>query len=210
MITINNFKQEVYTAMNTKMLFSPSDGIGNSEKENKCYTIRREEIARENFKGGCNCAQAVLLAFPDITSLDRHTAMKLASPFGGGMGRMREVCGAVSGALMVIGFFCGYDADSDKESGEKALLYSRVQEFSERFRNENGSIICRELLSGQIKRIEAGASTSAEETDTQIGAMLSSSPIPTPRSDEYYKKRPCAELVVSAARILAELTEEWK
>ena len=140
------------------------------------------KTAEELFKNGCNCSQAVLLAFSDVTGLDEETSLKLASSFGGGMGRMREVCGAVSGALMVLGIKNGYsdlsDADAKKEH------YELVREFARRFKEENGSIICRELLEGvKVK----------EGTD------------PEKRTDEYYKKRPCSELCYTAAKITKEL-----
>ena len=144
--------------------------------------MTREEKARENFLKGYNCAQAVLLAFEDKLglSVDTDTLARLAAPFGGGMGRMREVCGAVSGMLMVEGFLRGYSDAEAKE--EKMETYARVQRLAARFREECGSIICRELLAGQA--------------DT--------APAPAERTAEYYKKRPCAELVALAAKILDE------
>ncbi len=134
--------------------------------------------ARQLFKEGYNCSQAVLLAFNDLTGLDKETALKLSSSFGGGMGRMREVCGAVSGMFMVIGILYGYDDPKDQTG--KTEHYKRIQQLAEEFKSENGSIICRELLG------------------------LGSGPdLPTPelRTEAYYKKRPCAEMVASAAAI---------
>ena len=144
--------------------------------------MTREEKARENFLKGYNCAQAVLLAFEDKLGLplDTDTLASLAAPFGGGMGRMREVCGAVSGMLMVEGFLRGYSDPAAKE--EKMENYARVQSLAARFREECGSIICRELLAGQAD----------------------SAPTPSERTAEYYKKRPCAEYVALAAKILDE------
>lgn len=146
--------------------------------------MTREEKARENFLKGYNCAQAVLLAYADKVGMDEETLAKLASPFGGGMGRMREVCGAVSGMLMVDGFLRGYSDAEAKE--EKMETYARVQSLAARFREECGSIICRELIE--------------EKNDT--------APTPSARTAEYYKKRPCAELVALAAKIIDEDLEK--
>ena len=104
------------------------------------------EKARALFLEGYNCAQAVLCAFDDLTGLDRETSARLASSFGGGMGRMREVCGTVSGALLVLGILCGYADPGDRQA--KTEHYHLVQEFARRFREMNGSIICRDLLAG--------------------------------------------------------------
>jgi C_GCAxxG_C_C family probable redox protein len=144
--------------------------------------MTREERARENFLKGYNCAQAVLLAFEDKLGLpvDTDTLARLAAPFGGGMGRLREVCGAVSGMLMVDGILRGYSDAEAKD--EKTETYARVQKLAARFREECGSIICRELIE--------------EKNDT--------APTPSARTAEYYKKRPCAELVALAAKILDE------
>lgn len=140
------------------------------------------ERAEQNFRRGYNCAQSVVLAFGDVTGLDDCTAAMLSSSFGGGMGRLREVCGAVSGALMVLGLAQGY-ADPDDPDAKKAH-YHRVQEFAERFREKNGSIICRELLSG---------------VQTVGGSD------PEQRTESYYKKRPCPALCRCAAEILDEM-----
>ena len=140
------------------------------------------EIAEKLFREGYNCSQAVLLAFSDITGLDDYTAAKIASSFGGGLGRMREVCGAVSGAAMVLGLVKGY-SDIGNADAKKAH-YKLIQEFARRFKKKNGSIICRELLSG-VKTIENGE--------------------PEQRTESYYKKRPCPLLVRDAAGILDEM-----
>ncbi len=142
----------------------------------------RAQRAKELFENGCNCSQAVLLAFSDVTGLENETALKIASSFGGGMGRMREVCGAVSGALMVLGISKGYSDLSNTDA--KKAHYALVREFANRFKEENGSIICRELLSG---------------VKTSVGG------VPEERNDTYYKKRPCSELCFSAAKITEEL-----
>ena len=135
--------------------------------------------AKELFLQGYNCAQSVLLAFGDLTGLENDTAAKLSSSFGGGLGRMREVCGAVNGAAMVLGILEGHDDPKDTEA--KKAHYHRVQEFARRFKEQNGSIICRELLAG-VETIEGND--------------------PETRTEEYYKKRPCPELVEQAAQIL--------
>ena len=102
------------------------------------------ERAAELFLSGYNCAQSVAVAFCDVTGMDEKTAARMASAFGGGMGRMREVCGAVSGMLMVLSVLYGYDTPGDDVS--KKELYTRVQALAGRFREEVGSIICREIL----------------------------------------------------------------
>lgn len=144
----------------------------------------RADLARQNFLEGYNCAQSVVLAFEDVLAkdgIDRQTAARLSSPFGGGMGRMREVCGTVSGMLMLLGLVDGYD---DAEAyDEKAELYERVQSLARVFREQNGSIVCRELL-----ELPEGPDE----------------PTPEQRSTKYYHKRPCAELCACSARILQE------
>ena len=135
------------------------------------------ERAVELFVEGYNCAQAVAAAFGDLTGLDEKTAAKMASCFGGGMGRMREVCGAVSGMLMVAGILYGYD--DPKATTEKRELYAQVQAMAGQFRQELGSIVCRDLLKNPP-----------------------SDPNPTPRTEQFYKDRPCARMVATAARIM--------
>lgn len=139
--------------------------------------------AAELFLSGYNCAQAVVAAFCDRTGLTEAQAARLASAFGGGMGRMREVCGAVSGMMMVLSMVYGYDTPGD--DGAKKLLYTRVQALAEEFRRENGSIICREILKNPP-----------------------SDPNPTPRTAEFYAKRPCAKMVMTAGRLLDHFMEE--
>ena len=147
--------------------------------------MTRAEQAKQHFLQGYNCAQAVVLAFSDLTGLDRETILKLSAPFGGGMGRMREVCGTVSGMMMVAGLVF-YNA-SAASSAEKSALYVREQELASRFRAQNGSIVCRELLAG----VKTAPGPQAEE-----------------RTKEYYKKRPCAELCACAAQILEDYLVE--
>lgn len=138
------------------------------------------EKAKNYFKEGCNCAQAVLAAFSDVIGLDEQSAKKIAMGLGGGVGRMREVCGAVSAAAMVLGALAG-----GSDGSQKKEAYAAVQEFALRFKQKNGSIVCRELL-----KLKAGA------------AAL---PTPDERTEQYYKVRPCAELVYNAAEIVDEM-----
>ena len=139
----------------------------------------RVEEAVRKFESGYNCAQAVAVAFCDVTGLEPQAAAAMASSFGGGMGRMREVCGAVSGMLLVAGILYGYDAPGDDSL--KAAHYQRVQEMAEQFRREAGSIICRDILKNPP-----------------------SDPSPTPRSEEFYQMRPCTRMVYLAADILSQ------
>ena len=137
----------------------------------------RAERARKYFTSGYNCAQSVFLAYRDITAIDEELAATISAPFGGGMGRLREVCGAVSGMTMVAGFIAPNPLPNDNEN--KKHCYATA----EKFRAENSSIVCRELLG------------LAQQKDD---------PTPSPRTGEYYKRRPCAEYVAIAARIVGE------
>lgn len=133
----------------------------------------------DNFRQGYNCSQAVALAFADEVGLERDTLAMLASGFGGGFGRSREVCGAVSGMVMILGMAKGYSEPKANEM--KAELYQKVQKLMGEFKQENGSYICAELLGVREKPV---------------------SPIPSERTAEFYKKRPCVELVGCAAELL--------
>jgi C_GCAxxG_C_C family probable redox protein len=144
----------------------------------------RVERARNYFLEGYNCAQAVVMAFDDIMAMDVVTLARLAAPFGGGMGRMREVCGTVSGMTMVAGAI--EPSVDPKNMSQRQANYALVQAFAERFRNENGDIVCRRLL---------GLEPMVERAETAM---------PSERTAEYYKKRPCVEYVACAARIVAE------
>ena len=137
----------------------------------------RGDKAKEYFKSGYNCAQAVIAAFADKTGLDEETAKKISAGFGGGIGRLREVCGTFSGAVMALGLI-----RSDKV--DKATLYAEIQDLSEKFRQDNGSIICRDLLG--MRKNEKSA------------------PVPSERTEQYYKARPCADLVKYAVELLEE------
>ena len=141
--------------------------------------MTHSEKAAQLFLEGYNCAQAVAVAFCDVTGLDEKFTAKTISAFGGGMGRLREVCGAVSGMFFVLGHLYGYDTPGDDV--EKKQLYGRVQELAAKFRDLNGSIICRELLDNPP-----------------------SDPNPSPRTAEYYAKRPCVRMVMTAADLLDE------
>lgn len=148
--------------------------------------MSKGDIAKQNFMNGYNCSQAVLLAFCEDFGLEKETALKISEPFGGGMGRMREVCGTVTGMFMVLGLAMG---NSDAKDGStKKNVYKSVQELAEKFKQDNGSIICRELLGLQKANKE--------------------SYVPSERTTEYYKKRPCPELCKYAADILEEYLEE--
>ena len=139
--------------------------------------------AAELFLNGYNCAQAVAVAFCDVTGLDEKTTAKMVSGFGGGFGRLREVCGAVSGMVFVLGYLYGYDAADDDET--KMHLYTQVQELAAGFRETNGSIICRDILKNPP-----------------------SDPNPTPRTAEYYAKRPCARMVMVAAELMDQFISQ--
>lgn len=145
------------------------------------------ERARQYFLEGYNCTQAVVLAFQEEIGLPKDTIMKISSSFGGGMGRLREVCGAVSGMFLVAGALYGYSEPKARE--EKAAHYARIQALAKAYEQKNGSIVCRELLGLRQKHDE---------------------PTPSERTAEYYKKRPCPELVKQAADIMAQMIEEME
>ena len=142
----------------------------------------RSEEAKNNFLAGMNCAQAVLCAFADRCGLDRETALKLASGFGGGIARQREVCGAITGMCMAADLIRGPGEGSDKAAKDEH--YAFIRGLCDAFRDETGSIVCRELLG--------------------LAPKQSDSPVSEARTAAYYAKRPCAELVELAAKILSE------
>lgn len=173
--------------MSTKM----RDREGKTAREGEA--IRQWEVpemdhgekARENFESGMNCAQSVFCAFLDVTGFEPEQALRLSSPFGAGIGRMRETCGAVSGACMVIGELYGY---SDLNgTAQKAELYRFVQDFVGRFQRETGSMWCHELLGL---------------------TQWPSDPDPSARTAQYYASRPCPGIVATAARILDGMIAE--
>lgn len=141
--------------------------------------MTRGEKAVEQFKKGCCCSQAVLMSFAEETGIPEETLMKISAPFGGGLGRQRLLCGAVSGMSMAAGLFLA-DLPEENENW-KSELYAEIQELSSRCISENGSLICAELLEG------TGATTGGT---------------PEPRTPEFYKKRPCPEIIAACADIL--------
>ena len=149
------------------------------------YIMNKGEQAKQLFVDGYNCAQAVLCAFAKDFGLDEQTALMLSSCFGGGLGRQREVCGAVSGMCMALAL--KYAPKDPTDHAAKAAYYARIQEVCRRFREENGSIICRELL---------GLPPGPQD------------PTPAPRTQGYYEKRPCPDKVKSAAAILEQYFQE--
>ncbi|MDY2714240.1 MAG: C-GCAxxG-C-C family protein [Candidatus Borkfalkiaceae bacterium] len=142
--------------------------------------MSRGQKAEEYFKSGYNCAQAVVMAFADVIGGDTQAYLRLSSSFGGGIGRLREVCGAFSGSCMVAGLLRGYDNENGVDKGSH---YALIQRLALKNKLQNGSIICKELL---------GATVNLSSAD------------PSVRTAEYVKKRPCAELCRIAADILAE------
>jgi len=147
--------------------------------------LTRREAAMANFMNGYNCSQSVVLAFKDLIPIDEAVLSRMASSFGGGMGRLREVCGSVSGMFMVAGILYGYDGP---ETGQvKADHYARIQELARRFEEKHGTIICREMLGLSVRH---------------------DVPVPEARTAEYYKKRPCPEIIGDAAEILDEYIKE--
>jgi C_GCAxxG_C_C family probable redox protein len=143
------------------------------------------QLAKEYFKAGYNCSQAVFLAFCDEYEMDETVAIKIGASFGAGMGRLREVCGAVTGMFMVAGMLYGESEPKDQQT--KTEHYQRIQLLAKEFEEQNHSIICRELL---------GLAPGKD------------SPIPELRAAEYYKKRPCIELVEMAAGIMERYIEK--
>lgn len=154
------------------------------EKQLQINVQERVERAQNYFKAGYNCAQAVVMAFDDVMQMTPDELARLAAPFGGGMGRMREVCGTVSGMAFLAGAIKPSADPSNLD--ERKENYALVQKFAQEFRDENGDIVCRRLL---------GLEPMAERTET---------PMPSARTAEYYRKRPCSEYVGCAARIVAE------
>ena len=153
----------------------------------------RVEKARRLFKeGGYNCCQAVVLAYNDVFGIDDTMAAALSSGFGGGMGRMREVCGSVSGMVLLAGLLKPACNPSDKAA--RTGNYALVQEVAGEFKAMNGSIICKELLGLTGGPVAEGKGIHG----------IPESPTPSDRTPEYYKKRPCEELVGISARIIGE------
>lgn len=149
---------------------------------------QRVRLSVDLFMQGFGCCQSVVAAFADLYGMDRNTALRIGAGFGGGIGRLRMVCGAVSGIVTLTGLQCGNTDGEDREG--KAHCYKVVQELLERFRQKNDSIICADLLA------QNGCKA---ETDTHM---------PDQRDAHYYSTRPCARKVEDAARIFAEYLEE--
>lgn len=146
---------------------------------------KRSEQAVAYFKQGYNCAQSVYMAYADVFGMDKDLAARIIAPLGGGMGRLREVCGAVSGMFLVAGL--KHPADNPADHDAKTRNYAAVQRLAEKFRQQNGSIVCRELLGLAVRKDD---------------------PTPEPRTDAYYKRRPCAEYVRIAATLAGEELNE--
>ena len=143
---------------------------------------KRIELAKENFKAGFNCSQSIFSAFADMYGIDKETALKLSSSFGGGIGRMRQTCGVACGMFMLAGMEQGTTDPKDHEA--KADTYKLVQDLAAAFKEKNGAINCGELL---------GLTPNSAVSST-----------PEARTDQYYKKRPCAQIVEEGAKIWAD------
>ena len=141
--------------------------------------MKHSEIAVENFKKGYNCAQSVFLAFAKDFGFDDETALKLSSSFGGGMGRLREVCGAVTSMFAIAGLKEGYTSPNDDDA--KSKHYALIQSLAEDFKSRYNTIICRELL---------GLPEGADE------------PTPSERNEQYYQERPCENFIRTASEII--------
>ena len=151
--------------------------------------MSRAERAKELFLQGYACSQAVALAFSDVMGMEEEDISKLMLPFGGGLGRLRLTCGAVSGMAAVIGMTC---AKAENTPENKKDTYAIVQQLCGKFQAETGSLICAELLSGMKVPVEVGGNAEA-------------------RTAEYYKKRSCGDMVAFAAQILENyLIEQGK
>ena len=147
--------------------------------------MTRREMAMANFYEGYNCSQSIVLAFADLIPIEKTTLLKMSSSFGGGMGRLREVCGSVTGMFMIAGILYGYGGP---ETGQvKADHYARIQELARRFEETHGSIVCREMLGLSVRH---------------------DVPVPEARTQEYYKKRPCPEIIGDAADLLEQYIKE--
>ena len=142
--------------------------------------MSRAERAKELFEQGYACSQAVALAFADLTGIEENAIAKMTLPFGGGLGRLRLTCGAVSGMALIVGLLVAKEENSQEN---KLNTYAITRELCEKFVQENGSLICSDLLNGANLQVTVGGQAEV-------------------RTEEYYKKRPCSEIVYSAAKIL--------
>lgn len=148
--------------------------------------MSRAENAKAYFLQGYACSQAVALAFADVCKIDESTLAKMTLPFGGGLGRLRLTCGAVSGMATVVGLVF---ASAENSPEDKKRVYAIVQELCAKFQEKNGSLICRELLAGMKVPVQVGGEAEA-------------------RTPEYYQKRSCAEMVYIAAEIVEGCLKE--
>lgn len=148
---------------------------------------KRADRAYSLFMEGFTCSQAVFASFSDIFGIDEKTALRTAAGLGGGVGRMREVCGVVTSASLIIGLM--YGATDGEDSASKAHTYEKVRGFAEKMREKEGTVICRELLG-------------LEKAEDSF--------VPGERTKEYYESRPCPRLTREAAEILEEMIEEWE
>lgn len=142
--------------------------------------MNRGELAKSYFLKGYSCSQAIVLAFKDLINLDTKDILRISSPFGGGMSRLRETCGALTGSFIVLGYLYGSSTNDIKE---KEDIYKRAQEIANKFKEKNGFIACRKLLN-----------LDHESDDYK----------PEIRNKEYYLKRPCLEIIKNAGDILEE------
>ena len=147
--------------------------------------MSRSKLAKEYFENGYSCSQAVVLAFCDCFDMPKESILKIASSFGGGFGRLREVCGAFSGCCIVLGYLAGYSSDDGQNKMEH---YASVRKMADLFKERNGgSVVCRDLIAGTEKL---------------------SSENPSVRTEEYIKKRPCGEIVANAVEVLEIILNE--
>lgn len=161
--------------------------------------MTRKEKAVSLFKEGYNCSQSVFAAYADRYGIDREMALRLSASFGGGMGRMREVCGAVSGMLMVAGLETG--ATEGKDVKGKKANYDMVQKMAGIYREANGSIVCKELL-GLVPMASHQENNSLKAA--QVNNISFHDTQPEARTEEYYKKRPCIKLIQMACDIIEQ------
>lgn len=148
--------------------------------------MSRAEKAKEYFSQGYACSQAVALAFADVVGVEEEVLLKSMLPFGGGLGRLRLTCGAVSGMAAIIGLVFSKEENTPEN---KQNTYKIVQQLCKEFENETGSLICADLLSGANLKVEVGG-------------------VAENRTETYYKKRPCGDLVYLAADVLEKYLKE--
>lgn len=148
--------------------------------------MSRVEQAKEYFRQGFNCSQSVALAFADVVNVEEKELSKLALPFGGGMGRLRLTCGAISGMAAIAGLLLSGEENTPEN---KKNVYAIIQTLCAKFQERNGSLICADLLSESGVTVEKGG-------------------VAEPRTEQYYKKRPCVDLVGDATEILEDYLKE--